>query len=94
MDAWLEEMKAMQERTYVNLREMKPEIRAHNEKFEVLQGCIVSRMDIHQARAEAMQEKTDAKLKEEIKASKEEMKGEMRAWRKEIKARREAMMGA
>jgi hypothetical protein len=45
MEAWLEEMKAVQERPDVNLREMKSEIRANNEKFEVLQGTLVSRMD-------------------------------------------------
>jgi transcriptional accessory protein Tex/SPT6 len=57
--------------------------------FEVLQGTLVSLMDIHQARKEAMREKTDASLKEikagqkhlkeEIKASKEETKEEMKA---------------
>jgi hypothetical protein len=39
--------------------------------FKVLQGTLISRMDIHQARTVAMQEKIDANLKEEIKASKQ-----------------------
>jgi hypothetical protein len=47
MDAWQKEMEAMQERTDVNLREMMAEIRAYREKFEVLLGTLVSRMDIH-----------------------------------------------
>jgi hypothetical protein len=32
---------------------MKAEIRANNEKFEVLRGTLLSRMDIHQTRMEA-----------------------------------------
>jgi hypothetical protein len=36
MDAWLEEMKAAQERADANLRERKAEIRANNEKLGVL----------------------------------------------------------
>jgi hypothetical protein len=38
--------KAVQERTGANLREITAEIRASNETFEVLQGTLVSRMDI------------------------------------------------
>jgi hypothetical protein len=45
-----------------NLREMKAEMRASNKEFEVLQGALISQMDIHQARTEAMQEKTYANL--------------------------------
>jgi hypothetical protein len=63
-----------------NLRKIKAEIRANNENFEVLQGTLVSRMDIHQARTEAMQDETDANLKKGIKASIEGIKEEMRAW--------------
>jgi predicted glycoside hydrolase/deacetylase ChbG (UPF0249 family) len=64
------DMKALQERTDANLREVKAEIRTNNEKFEVLQGDLVSWMDIHEARTEAMQQKPKANLKEEIKAGK------------------------
>jgi hypothetical protein len=49
---------------------MNAEIRANNEKFESLLGTFISRMDIHQARTEVMQGKTNASLIEEIKASK------------------------
>jgi hypothetical protein len=41
-----------------------------------------------------MQEKMNTNLKEESKASKEEMKDEMRAWRKVMKTCREVMMEA
>jgi hypothetical protein len=58
MDAWLEEMKDVQER-------MEAKIVANNEKSEVLQGTLISWMDIHHAR-------TDANLKE-IKAGHEMM---------------------
>jgi hypothetical protein len=61
MDAWLEEMKAVEERTHANLKEMKVEIRAKNEKFKVLQSTLISWMDIHQARTEAKQEGLVAK---------------------------------
>jgi hypothetical protein len=43
-------MKALQERAKANLREMKAELRANNKMFEVLQGTLVFRMDVHQAR--------------------------------------------
>jgi hypothetical protein len=52
------------------------EIRANNDKFDVLQGTLVSWMVIHQARIETIQGKSDANLKEETDASKEEMKDE------------------
>jgi hypothetical protein len=45
---------------------VKAEIRANNPKFDVLQGAFMSQVDIHQARREAMQEKMDANLKEEL----------------------------
>jgi hypothetical protein len=54
MEAWVEETKAVKERTDANLREMKAEIKTNNEKFEVLGGTLLSRMDIHQTRIEAM----------------------------------------
>jgi predicted glycoside hydrolase/deacetylase ChbG (UPF0249 family) len=43
------EMKTKQER-------MEAKIEANNEKFEVLLGTLISWMDIHQARAETIQE--------------------------------------
>jgi hypothetical protein len=46
---------------------------------EVLQGTLISWMDIHQARTGAMQEETEANLKEEIKVSREEMKEEIKS---------------
>jgi hypothetical protein len=42
-------------------------------------------MDIHQARAEAMQEKIDANLKE-MRASKEEMKDQVKTGQVEMKS--------
>lgn len=36
-------------KTDADLREMKAEIRANNEKFDALQSTLVSRMAIHQA---------------------------------------------
>jgi hypothetical protein len=38
------------------------EIRANNEKFEVLESIFVSRMDIHQARTKAIQEEINGKM--------------------------------
>jgi hypothetical protein len=46
MDAWPEEMKAEQER-----------MEANNQKFQILQGTLISWMDIHQIRTDAIQEK-------------------------------------
>jgi hypothetical protein len=46
MEAWPEEMKALQER-----------MEANNEKFKILQGTLISWMDIHQTRTEAMQKR-------------------------------------
>jgi hypothetical protein len=84
----LAEMNAMEER-------MEAKIEANNEKFQVLQGTLVSWMDINQVRTGAMQAKTDASLKEmkasqeylteEIEASKEEMKEEMKTGQVEMK---------
>jgi hypothetical protein len=71
MDAWLEEITDGQER-------MEAKIGANNEKSEIFQDTLVSRMDIHHARKEVMQEKSDANLKE-MKAGQEMMMTEMRA---------------
>jgi hypothetical protein len=75
MNAWLEEVKTVHERTGANLRERKAEIRANDKKFEVLQCTLVSRMDIRQAETDAIQEEVEAetdshheKLKAKIKA--------------------------
>jgi hypothetical protein len=59
--------------------------RGQYEKSEALQDTLISRMDIHQARTGAMQEKMDANLKEEIKASKEEMKEEIKSGQAQMK---------
>jgi hypothetical protein len=56
MDAWLEELKAIQER-------MEGKIEANDENFEVLQGTLVSWMDIDQARTEIMQGKNGRQVK-------------------------------
>jgi hypothetical protein len=69
MKAWRKEMKATQERTEANLREMNPEVRANNENFEVLQGTLVSWVDIHQARTECTWE--------EMRTSQESMEVKM-----------------
>jgi hypothetical protein len=42
---------------------MEFEIEANIEKFEVLQGTLVSLMGIHQTRTEAVQEKTGGQTK-------------------------------
>jgi chromosome segregation ATPase len=55
-------MKAVQERTDLNLSEIKTEIRANSEKCEVLQGSLASRMDMQQARTEVMRERLEAKI--------------------------------
>jgi hypothetical protein len=54
MDAWLEELEVIQEK-------IEAKIEANNEKFEVLQGTVVSRMDIHQPRTEFMQGKKNGR---------------------------------
>jgi hypothetical protein len=46
----------------INLRRIRAEFRANGEKFEALLGTLVSRMDIHQARIDANQEKMLAKM--------------------------------
>jgi hypothetical protein len=62
--------------------EINEEISANNEKFAVLRGTLFSRMDIHQARAEAIQEEIIA----EMDAHQERMEANMNAWREENKA--------
>jgi hypothetical protein len=52
---------------------MEAELRTNNKNSEVLEGTFASRMDIHQARTEAMQEKMDVDLKK-VKATKEHLK--------------------
>jgi predicted glycoside hydrolase/deacetylase ChbG (UPF0249 family) len=44
------------------VREMKAEIRANIEKFEVLLGTLISWMDIHQAMTEANQREMLTKM--------------------------------
>jgi actin-like ATPase involved in cell morphogenesis len=77
-DASQEKMDA---KTDANLREMKAEIRANNQRFEVLRSTLVSRMDIHQARTEAVQE-----IIAKMETHQEKMRGSMIAWRKETTA--------
>jgi hypothetical protein len=67
-------MKAAQER-----------MEASNKKFEILKGTLVSQMDIHKAKTEAMQEKMDTNLKEMI-ASHKEMMAEMKACLQKLEA--------
>jgi DNA-binding FrmR family transcriptional regulator len=52
------------ERVVGAIRRLEAMTETNTEKFEVLQSIPVSRMDIHQAKTEAMKGKTDAKLKE------------------------------
>jgi hypothetical protein len=52
-------------------------INANNEKFEVLRGTLVSRMDTHQARTKAIQEEIMSKMD----AHQERMETSMNAWR-------------
>jgi acetolactate synthase small subunit len=61
-----------------NQEKMEAKIQANNEKFEALQGSLASRMDIHQARREAMQEKSDTNGKE-MKVGQEHLKEEIMA---------------
>jgi cell pole-organizing protein PopZ len=62
MDTWLQEMKAVQERTGSSLRDITAEIRASNKKLEVLQDTLVSRIDIQQARTECTKKKINTKM--------------------------------
>jgi hypothetical protein len=62
------EIRTNREETRIDQEEMAARLEAKiedkNEMSEVLRGTLVSRMDIHQSRTEATQEKTDANLKE------------------------------
>jgi hypothetical protein len=55
-------LEMMEAKTDANLREIKAEIRANSDEFGCLQSILVSRMDIHQARAEAIQEEITAQM--------------------------------
>jgi hypothetical protein len=57
------------------------EMRMNSEKFEALQGTLVSCMDIHQAREEAIQEERLAKMD----AHEEKKTANMNAWQEGIK---------
>jgi hypothetical protein len=74
MDAWRKEMRVMQERTDANLTERNAESRANNKMFEVLQGTLVFRMDIHQAR-------TRVTVAEAEDSSGTQRKGNVRRWK-------------
>jgi hypothetical protein len=69
---------------------MEYKTEANIEKSEVLQGTLVSLMDVHQARTETMQEKTDARLKE-IKAGQKYLKEESKAIKQEMKEEMKTM---
>jgi hypothetical protein len=71
------EMNATEER-------MEAKIKADNEKFEVFQGTLVSRMDNHQAITDAIKKIMDTKIKE-MKAGQEHPKEEIKARIEEMK---------
>jgi hypothetical protein len=87
MDANQEEMKANQAKTDADLRDMRDEITArleteietNNEKFEVLQNTFVSKMDIHLAQPEVVQEEIIVKMD----THQERMGASINAWQKE-----------
>jgi hypothetical protein len=58
-----------------SLKEMKAEIRANNEKFEVLQGTLFSRMDAYHAKTEANHEEMT-----KLDAHYEMMRASVNAW--------------
>jgi hypothetical protein len=60
-------------------------IDANNEKFVVLRSTLVSRMDIHQARTEAVQEE----IIDKMDARQDRIAGSVNACRNKMKARRE-----
>jgi hypothetical protein len=43
------------------MERMPSDIEANNETFEALRGTVISRMDVHQARTQAIQEEMEAK---------------------------------
>jgi hypothetical protein len=53
MDANQEMTARLEAKTDANLKEMKDEIRANNEKFEVLRDTLVAQMDDHHKRMRA-----------------------------------------
>jgi hypothetical protein len=76
----LEEMRVCQEllkeetlaKIDANQKKMKTRINVNNEKFEVLRGNLVSRMDIHPARRVLTQEETKVRMdthQEKVKAT-------------------------
>jgi hypothetical protein len=65
------------------------EIRANNEKFEVLRGILVSRMDIQQIKTGVIQEEIIPKIdvqQERMEASKNAWRNETTACQEETKA--------
>jgi hypothetical protein len=82
MTRLLVEMKALQENMDVNQVKMD----SNNEKFEVLRGNLVSRIDAHHAKTEANHKEIMAKLD----AHHERMRASVDAWRKETTACQEA----
>jgi hypothetical protein len=61
---------------------IEAEIKTNNEKCEVIQRTLISWMDVHQARTEAIQEEIMAKMD----TRQEGMRASMNAWRKETMA--------
>jgi chaperonin cofactor prefoldin len=88
-----------QERMDANLKEMKEElmarleakieaeIKTNNEKFEIIHSTLVSLVNIHLDRTEAIQEEIIA----QVDTHQERMEVSVNAWRKEIMACQEAM---
>jgi hypothetical protein len=48
-------MNVTQEKMEARLKEMKAEMKANNETFEVLRGTLVAQINIHEARTQANQ---------------------------------------
>jgi TolA-binding protein len=78
MEQMMELLQDMQENIDAYLKEMKDEIRATNDKFEVLQDTLVSLLDAQDARTEANQEEMMAKLD----VHHERLRASVDAWRK------------
>jgi hypothetical protein len=56
-------LKGMKEELTARLKaKIKAQIKTNNAKFEVIQSTLVSRINIHQARTEAIQEEIIAKM--------------------------------
>jgi hypothetical protein len=58
----LAEIRTNQAKMDANQEKMEAKIEVNNEKFEVIQGALVSRMDIHQARTMSIQEEMKANM--------------------------------